>query len=86
MSMSVILTFAQVHSADAAIQQAKGAGDVAKLGPEKNVLQQIGNLSASQPSNQSRDLANHLHKRGFMLNIPISWLKNVPWHRMDYGF
>ena len=84
--MSIILAFAQVTSADAAIQQAKAAGGVAKLGPEQVVLQQIGDLSASQPSNQSRDLANHLHKRGFMLNSPSTWLKNVLWHKMGHCF
>ena len=50
---------------------------MAVLGKEKIILQQLGSVAKSKPANQARDFARHLHKRGFMLNVPISWLKHV---------
>ena len=81
-----MLALAQAQSADAAIQQAKGAGDVAVLGKPKIILQQMGNVAKSKPANQARDLARHLRKRGFMMNVPISWLKHVLWRQRSICF
>lgn len=71
--------FWKAHSAEAAVQQAKGAGEIAVWSKEKLILKDIGDIGQKQPGNRGRDLARHLHKRGFMLNIPISYLKNVFW-------
>ena len=67
----------EAHSAEAAIQQAKGAGSLAVWSKEKVILQSVGGLAESKEGNRSRDLARQLHKRGFMLNVPISWLRNA---------
>ena len=79
------LTLPKAHSAEAAISQARGSGDLAAWSKEKVILQGIGGLGKSSQWNRSRDLPRHLHKRGFMLNIPISWLKNV-FQRVEYSF
>ena len=71
----------EASSAEAAIQQAKGAASIAVWSREKVTLQGVGNVAKTQKGNRGRDLANHLHKRGFMLNIPISWLRAVFWQK-----
>ena len=71
----------EATSAEAAIQQAKGAASIAVWSNAKVTLQGVGNVGKTQRGNRGRDLANHLHKRGFMLNIPISWLKRVFWQK-----
>lgn len=75
--MPLLQVLIEAHSAEAAIQQAKGAGSLAVWSKEKVILQSVGGLAESKEGNRSRDLARQLHKRGFMLNVPISWLKNV---------
>ena len=72
---------AEANSADAAIKQAQGAGDLAVWSKEKILLQGVGSVARTQPGNRGRDLAQHLHRRGFMLNVRISWLKNALWFR-----
>ena len=84
--MIACLCPSQAHSADAAISQAKGSGDVAAMGKTKIILQGIGAICGKQEGNRSRDLATHLHRRGFMLNIPITWLKQVPWGKDMFAY
>lgn len=70
---------AEANSAHAAIKQAEGAGDLAVWSKEKILLQGVGSVARKHPGNRGRDLAQHLHRRGFMLNVRISWLKNALW-------
>ena len=67
----------EAASASRAIQHASGAGNIAAWCEEKVVLQGMGRLDACKEGNKARNFAKHLARRGFMLNVPISWLDSV---------
>lgn len=67
----------KASSAADAVQHAKSSSKIARWSNDKVAIDQIGNLASKRMGNRNRDFVSIARKEGYMLGVPITYLKDV---------
>ena len=73
-----------LSEADSATRACRSARTIERLVSERDnpheklMLQDFGRIDSAPPGNRLRDMQRLLQSRGFMPNIPTSWIKKAP--------